>query len=79
VKGTPHLQIYAQLTKQRRLGALHREFPGAHIEFSRGTPEQVIANPTYTFFGGFCCGKNTGFLPDFIVRITSVRGESRPQ
>lgn len=41
--------------------------------------KKIITNATYTFFGGFCCGKNTGFLPDFIVRITSVRGESRPQ
>lgn len=38
--GTPHLQIYAQLVKQRRIGALHKEFPGAHILFARGTPNQ---------------------------------------
>lgn len=38
-----------------------------------------IKEATYTFLGGFCWGKNTGFLPDLIVRITSVWGESRPQ
>jgi len=46
---------------------------------SHQAAQKIITNATYTFLGGFCCGKNTGFLPDFIVRITSVRGESRPQ
>jgi len=38
--GTPHLQIYAELKKQTRIGALHREFPGAHIIFARDTQDQ---------------------------------------
>jgi hypothetical protein len=50
-----------------------------HALHARKFQNKKITNTTYTFLGGFCCGKNTGFLPDFIVRITSVTGESRPQ
>jgi hypothetical protein len=50
-----------------------------HVLHARKLQNKKITNTTYTFLGGFCCGKNTGFLPDFILRITSVTGESRPQ
>lgn len=38
--GTPHLQGYAQLWKQKSLGVLGKLFPW-HIEATRGTPEQA--------------------------------------
>ena len=40
--GTPHLQIYAELKFQKRIGALRREFPGSHILFARGSQQQCM-------------------------------------
>lgn len=40
-KGTPHLQGYVCMTKRKRLTAMKRILPTAHLEIMRGTPYQA--------------------------------------
>jgi len=40
--GTPHFHCYAELGKQRRFRAIHREFPGADVRARKGSQQQCI-------------------------------------
>ena len=39
-EGTPHLQIYIYFVNGRTFNRMKRDFPRAHIEVARGSPEE---------------------------------------